>query len=284
MIVVDNNGGSNLIHNLWHRVLPNLDFTLNKYDMLCNTIARSKYTAMTLVDYLQSANDINRPVIIVRHDIDRSARQALNVARIEYKHNICASYYFRLTRRTYMPDIIDKVASYGHEIGFHYDTIDRCKGDIEQAKELFKKELAKFRNKYPVKTVCAHGNALTENDNKNIWKSLELEDLGLLGEAYLTLDFSKFAYFSDSGRTWLNNKAKKMPGKDYIETAFNDTRAKNTDDIIKIIMEGTLPNICILSHPERWNNGLIPFWERLIIDQAFSWGKVAITWYRNIDK
>jgi hypothetical protein len=236
---------------------------------------------MTLADYLQSGHEKrNSPIIIMRHDIDREPKRALDVAKVEHKYEIHATYYFRAQRRTYIPSIINKVASYGHEIGFHYETIDKCKGNMEQAEELFKKELANFKNRYNIKTVCAHGNPLTKNDNKDIWKSQKLEDFGLLGEAFLALDYSKFAYFSDSGRTWLNNKAQKMPGKDSVKTAFSQLQPKNTDDVIKIIKEGTLPNICILSHPERWSKGIIGFSSRYLLDLAFSFGKFAIYKFR----
>lgn len=239
---------------------------------------------MNLADYLQLYKDIYKPVIIMRHDIDRSPQRALDVARIENRYNITATYYFRKRKMTYVTHIIDEIASYGHEIGFHYETIDKCKGDMEQAKNLFQKELDEFQNRYHIKTVCAHGNPLTKNDNKDIWKNLKLKDFNLLGEAFLSLDFNKFAYFSDSGRTWQNNEAQKMPGKDYVKTAFSCTQPKNTDDLIKIISDGTLPNICVLSHPERWCKGLIPFINRYLLDLAFSWGKVAIHTYRRMDK
>jgi len=261
-----------------------MDFTLNKYESLCQAVAKSKYVSMTLANYIQLRHKKrNSPIIIMRHDIDRAPKRALDVAEVEYKYNIHATYYFRVQKRVCITDIMDKVASYGHEIGFHYETIDKCKGNIEQAKELFKKELADFQNRYNILTVCAHGNPLTRNDNKDIWKSLKLEDFGLLGEAFLTLDYSKFAYFSDSGRTWLKNESQKMPGKDSVNTAFDQLLTKNTDDVIKIIIEGTLPNICILSHPERWSKDIVGFSGKYLLDLAYSWGKVAIyTYHRGI--
>lgn len=248
--------------------------------MLCEAVARSKYSTVTLADYLKLNNEKNtKSYIILRHDIDRSPKRALDVARVEHRYGIRATYYIRTKKATFIPAIIDGIASYGHEIGFHYETLDKCKGNMEQAKELFKNELAKFQNRYNVKTVCAHGNPLTKNDNKDIWNSLKLEDFGLLGEAFLALDYSKFDYFSDSGRTWLNNKNQKMPGKDSVETAFNLLQPKSTDDVIRIIMEGSLPNICILSHPERWTK-IIGFPGRYLLDLVFSWGKVAIYAYK----
>ncbi len=261
-------------------MLDNLDFTLNKYIKLCKSITSSKYIAVPLSEYLKEPKYTDHHIIIMRHDIDQNCRYALDLARVEHEYNIKASYYFRITKATYIADILDEIASYGHEIGYHYETVDKCKGNVEMAKSLFKKELTSFRSRYEIKTVCAHGNPLTKFDNKDIWKNLNFQDFGLLGEAFLSLDYSRFAYFSDSGRTWLNNRSQKMPGKDSVETAFKEIQPKSTNDVIKIIGEGKLPNICILTHPERWNKDLTAFTRRYLIDLVLTWGKIAIYTFR----
>jgi len=258
------------------------DYTLNKYKDLCKTIINSNYLVVTLDEYLTGNKFKDRNIIIMRHDIDHNCRYALDLARIEHEFNIKATYYFRMNKKTFITKIIDEIESLGHEIGYHYETIDRCKGDIEKAQLLFETELATFRKNYEVKTVCAHGNPLTKYDNKKIWGNLKLSDYRLLGEAFLALDFNKFAYFSDSGRTWKKNKAQKMPGKDDVVTAFDQTQAENTDDIIRIIKDGTLFNICILTHPERWSKNNIDFITRYLIDLVFSWGKSGISIYRSL--
>lgn len=264
-------------------MLNRLDFTLNKYEELMKAIAKSRYTVTTFESFLQEPN-IDQPVLILRHDIDRVAKPALDVARIEHKHNITATYYFRMRKETYIIDIMDEIASYGHEIGYHYETLDKSKGNIELAIMLFERELAEFRKRYQVKTVCAHGNPLTKYDNKDIWKKCKLSGSGLLGEPYLSLDYSKFAYFSESGRTWRNSKTQKMEGKDYISTPFSGIQPRNTDELIQIIREGELPNICILTHPERWCKDWPSFISRRLIDLAFSLGKRVICLYKGMRK
>jgi hypothetical protein len=260
-------------------ILSKLDFTVNRYEELCQAIAESKYANATIAGYLQmDKGNKEKPYIILRHDIDRTPQRALDISLVEKKYGLKATYYFR--ESTYVTKIMDEIASYGHEIGFHYETLDRSKGNMEAAITLFQHELALFRERYEVKTVCAHGNPLTRYDNKDIWKSLSLADFGLLGEAFLALDFTRFAYFSDSGRTWLKTASQKMPGKDDVKTAFDSIKAKNTDELIEIISEGTLPNICILTHPERWCKGIFAFTSRYLIDLAFSCGKVAISMYQ----
>lgn len=264
-------------------MLSRLDFTCGKYEELCRTIAASRYSAVTLAGYLRLNHDRNsKPYIIMRHDIDRSPRRALDAALIEHRHGIAATYYFRNQKGTYVPDLLDKIASLGHEIGLHYETVDKCRGDAASARALFQEELGLFRSRYEINTVCAHGNPLTRFDNKDIWKTASLSDFGLLGEAFLSLDYERFAYFSDSGRTWLNSESQKMPGKDCVKTAFGQWQPKTSDDVIEIIREGKLPNICILTHPERWTAGAAAFAGRYVLDTAFSWGKTAIHNYRKV--
>ncbi len=263
------------------RRMSALDFTLKKYEELCDVISRSTYRPVTLREYLRSGRD-ERGVAyaILRHDVDRTPRRALDTAEIEHRYNIRATYYFRARRGAYVPEIIDKIAAYDHEIGNHYETLDKAGGDVQKAQVIFAKELGDYRNRYDIRTVCAHGNPLTRYDNKTIWNGLAFSDFGLLGEAFLSLDYERFAYFSDSGRTWLNSRSQKMLGKDSVRTAFEHLKVKSTDDLIATVKEGALPNICILAHPERWTGGAVAFVGRYLLDAGFSCGKAAIYLYR----
>lgn len=260
-------------------VLLKADYTVDKYEKLCVAIGSSQYTVTTLADYLKIGKS-NVHHIILRHDIDRSPQRALEIAKVEHRHGMKATYYFRTS--TYKINVIDEIQNLGHEIGFHYETLDKSKGNIKKAVELFQDELSLFRQRYIIETVCAHGNPLTRNDNKTIWRHISKDDYKLLGEAFLDLDFQQFAYFSDSGRTWENDESQKMPGKDSVKTAFDDIKAKNTDDLISIIQRQKLPNICILSHPERWCGNMISYTGRLILDYTFSTGKTLISLFRKI--
>ncbi|MDP2730366.1 MAG: hypothetical protein Q8O55_07780 [Dehalococcoidales bacterium] len=269
-------------NDLPNGLLSNFDFTLCKYEELCKAIVKSSYTAITLADYLERGHQADGKYLIMRHDVDRMPGRALGTAQVEQRHGIKATYYFRDRKSTFVPEILDAIALSGHEIGYHYETIDKCKGHFEDAIMLFEQELKAFKGRYKVSTVCAHGNPLTGYDNKDIWKTARLSDFGLLGEAFLSLDFNQFAYFSDSGRTWQKNESQKMPGKDSVTTAFEQVRPVRTDDVIKIVKEGALPNICILTHPERWSADVPGFLGRYLLDTAFSWGKVAIFTFRKV--
>ena len=58
-----------------------MDFTLNKYQELCSTITQSEYTTTSVKDYLLT--QLGEKTIILRHDVDRKAENALKMAEVE---------------------------------------------------------------------------------------------------------------------------------------------------------------------------------------------------------
>ena len=90
----------------------------------------------------------------------------------------------------YDAETIRKTAEMGHEIGYHYETMAQTNGDINCAIELFGEELQRLRGVAEVKTASMHGSPLKPWDNRDIWQQAQPADFGLLGEAYLNLDYS----------------------------------------------------------------------------------------------
>ena len=256
----------------------NLDFTLEKYEKLCQALAKSIYTSVTFAEYFTHHEGIEGHFVILRHDVDEDCRYALDLALIEKRYNLKSTYYFRLKKRTYVPAVIDKIAHCNHEIGYHYETVDKCRGDIEAAAGQFRNELSVLRERYPIKTACMHGNPLTRFDNKDLWKNNHLADFGLIGEPYISLNYSLFSYFSDSGRTWGSDTWRKTKDNVSASTAII---AKNTDDLIEIINSGKLEHLCILTHPERWPKSTAGYIKRYAIDLAYLAGKTVIRVMRN---
>lgn len=262
-------------------MLANWDFTLWKYEQLCQAVANSRYVNITFEEYFTHPGSDAQHLIILRHDVDASLKHALDIARIEHKFSLKATYYFRINKRVYLPALIDEIASYNHKIGYHYETMDKCNGDVEAALALFRSELSVFRQRYPVKTACMHANPFSKYDNLGIWQKHKPSDFGLLGEPYLSLDYTKFAYLSDTGRTWEQNTWKKV--KDKVNTQYHKALApRNTDDLIEIIKNGELENICLLAHPERWPKNLADYSKRYLIDTTYNVGKLLLKWRRRL--
>lgn len=229
------------------RVNMNIDFTLKKYDELCSAIADSGYTSVKIKSYLAEA--IPKKAIILRHDVDSRIESALKMAQIEKEYSLSATYYFRADAIN-NSEIMRGVENLGHEIGYHYEVMDKAKGNHVKAIKIFKIELEKFMEITDVKTVCMHGTPSSPYDNLELWKYVNFNQFNILGEAYLSVDFDKILYFSDTSRTWNGTKFKV---KDIVKSTHPcQEKIKTTDDLINLIKDGEKDRIYILTHPARW--------------------------------
>ncbi|TQD27259.1 hypothetical protein [Methanolobus vulcani] len=234
--------------------LLNRDFTLMKYNSLCKALIDSDYVPLTVVDYLKSNNDSLKSVVL-RHDVDKWPQNALLMAQIESKFNIKSTYYFRAQNNVFNPQIIKKISDLGHEIGYHYETMHKAKGDEESALQIFEANLCKFRDICKIETICMHGNSLSKWNNLDLWKHYNYKDYNIIGEAYLSFDFSQILYFSDSGGTWDNSKIR-IKDITVGKSISSPKEVKNTQDLIELVVNGSANNLYLLSHPDRWNDSL----------------------------
>jgi hypothetical protein len=208
-----------------------LDYTSNMYDKLCENISESDYKSTTVKDYILANEGIDK-TIILRHDVDGKAEDALRLANIEKKYNLKSTYYFRKKSFSFKPNIIQKIEKLGHEVGYHYETLNDTDGNFEQAFRLFKINLSLFRKFCKVETVCAHGNLFKDLYNGDLWKKYDFKKLKLIGEAYQSINFDNCYYISDSGGSWNN-----LP---------------RTSNFVNILKKGNYPVIYTLIHPENW--------------------------------
>jgi hypothetical protein len=253
-----------------------VDFTLKKYDNLCKNIIQHNYTALTFYEWIVQKEKTNADKkIILRHDVDRFPNQAKKLAIVEYENNIKSSYYFRIPS-SWNPKIIENIYSLGHEIGLHYECLDKAKGDVDMAAQFLEKDLNKIRQIAPVNTVSMHGNPLTKFDNRDIWKKYKLSDFSLHGEVYLSMDFEKVMYYSDTGRTWEENK---FNMKDFIpknkKFIISKPIIKTTNELISLV-ENDNKNLYLLIHPERWRGSFIGWLFSFISDFVINYIKVFI--------
>jgi len=193
--------------------------------------------------------------VILRHDVDLKAANSLATAKIEHDLEIHASYYFRVVPQSNVPEIINAIADLGHEIGYHYEDMTLCEGDDEKSIEHFKQQLNYFRRFYPVKTICMHGSPRSRFDGRDLWKHYDYHNLGVIGEPYFDVDFSRVFYLTDTGRRW---DGFNMSVRDKIPVYQDEWVAKGlvyhaTDDIIAAAESGVLPKqMMITTHPQRW--------------------------------
>lgn len=231
-----------------------MDFTQAEYTRLIIELKRVGYDFITYTEYCSRHKP--QKCVILRHDVDLKPLNSLCVARIENEIGVKAVYYFRAVPESWDEEVIRKIAEFGHEIGYHYESLTTCNGEMQMAYRDFCENLERLRSLASVKTICMHGSPRSPYDSKDIWKEYDFKELGILGEPYLTTDFSKMLYLTDTGRRW---DGYKVSVRDKIEGCQEQWNEKGwsfhtTDDIIKALRENRLPNqLMITTHPQRWN-------------------------------
>lgn len=90
-----------------------------------------------------------------------------------------------------------------------------------------------------------HGSSTSEYDNRLLWHDCDFCDFDLLGEPYLTTDFEKIFYLTDTGYAWDGGK---YAVRDIVENKF-DLKFHSTRDIINTVQKGDFPDrVFILAH------------------------------------
>ena len=230
------------------------DFTISKYSELLDSLKAYGFESLTL-----------------RHDVDLKPANSLRTAQIEAEKGMFGIYYFRAVPESWDEDIIKLIALLGHEIGYHYESLTTCDGDVDKAFDDFCKNLEALRKLVPVRSICMHGSPHSPFDSKDIWKKYGYHKLGIENEPYLDTDFSKVFYLTDTGRRW---DGYKVSVRDKIPQYQDEWVAQglvfhSTDDVIKGLNDNRIPtNLMITVHPQRWNPFGIAWCKELFMQNA----------------
>ena len=229
------------------------DFTLKSYRSLLEAFQKCGYRFQIFEEFME--HPAEGKTVVMRHDVDEKAANALKMAQLEHELGIRATYFFRVVKQSNVPEVIRGIAALGHEIGYHYEDLATAEGDMEKATETFRKNLAYFREYYPVRSVCMHGSSTSEYDNRLLWERHSLAEFGIVGEPYLSVDFSKVFYLTDTGYAWDGGK---FATRDIVENKFGLT-FHSTQQIVECIDEGGFPEkALVLAHtlwsekPSQW--------------------------------
>jgi len=225
-------------------------FKIKDYKYICETIMNSGYKTYTLHEYL-----IEKPeygFIIIRHDVDYNIYDALRISEIESLHGIHSTFYIRLNKKS-TKENISKLKSISSEIGLHYDALTKANNDIREALSIFYNQLNYLNSIAEVKTISAHGSSTKIKRNTELLEKINLNQLNLIGDAMLSIDFGNIPYYSDAGRTWNLHKNKL---NDYPDKIIKDySNIDNTYELCSLIKKDYYNGIYISSHPELWAQG-----------------------------
>lgn len=220
-----------------------VDFTLAAYSKLLDGVRDLGYEVVTVRDWLRQdpvAGHMGDSRLVLRHDAEWDPRRAMDKARVEANKGIRATYYFRADTSVYHLPTMHEIQDMGHEIGYHFNVLDRCRGETAASVELFEADLARFRQEgFVVDTVCSHGDPRAPKNGYKVNNEIMLRDPemvkrnGLLGEAYLDMDFSALKSISDVGIRW--------------------NVAESTEGLLRLLEVEKPPAIQILTHPDYWS-------------------------------
>jgi hypothetical protein len=118
-----------------------------------------------------------------------------------------------------------------------------------------------------------HGSPRSPYDSKDIWILYDYKTQCIIGEPYLSTDFSKVLYLTDTGRRW---DGYKVSVRDKIEDYQEIWNAKgwsfhSTDDIILALQENRLPDqLMITTNPQRWTNSRIEWLKELVLQNSMN--------------
>jgi len=256
------------------------DFTLTIYKQLLQSLISKEHKFQTVEEYFTLASSPSRPLILMRHDVDRRPENALRMAKLENKLGVKATYYFRTIPQTFKPEIIKEIADLGHEIGYHYENMDICNGNVDLAYEDFKLNLEKLRGLCPVRTICMHGSPLSKWDNRDIWNKYDYRELEIEFEPYFDVNYNEFYYITDTGRKWdgertsvrdkVNSEGSKWPG-------YHSTK----DILLALQRDKFSTKVLMTIHPQRWTNNPISWTKELVSQNIKNMIKYFLIKYKN---
>lgn len=197
-----------------------MEFDYDSYEKLLITLWEHDYKFCRFGDETSAPKKI-----IIRHDIDFSPKKALEIAEIERRNNVRATYFFLTNSDFYNVyslknrQIVGNLLESGHEIGLHFDEkAFEAVGGLQTISKHICREARSLAEGCgcEVRAVSMHrpSKVMIEND---------LDIPGIIN-SYSRKYYCEYKYVSDSRRLW-------------------------HEDIIEIIKSGEYDRLQILAHP-----------------------------------
>ena len=136
-------------------------FVLKKWDRFCRKLSEKGMQSIPACEVTQAAGRY----LVLKHDVETNVYRAFQMAQIEKGYGHRGSYYVQayLLNDERNVHLLKQMQKMGHEISYHHDVMDCCRGDLGAALCEFEKNRCKFvENGFAVQTVCQHGNPIIE--------------------------------------------------------------------------------------------------------------------------
>ena len=230
-------------------------FTHSKWDAFCERLKENDIISRPACN-VEARLD---KYLVLKHDVETDVPRALEIAKIEHKYGHKGSYYVQAYLLEDPENVkrLQQMQQMGHEISYHYDVMDSCKGDLDAAILEFEKNRANFEMVgFPLKTICQHGNPVMERNgyhsNRDFFRNNRVQKL-YPNLADIMVDYPEkyetdYLYFSDAGRKFqriydpINNDIVNSDDKNVLYEDFDELFAALSE------RQGNIISI----HPHRW--------------------------------
>ncbi len=220
-----------------------MDYTHEAFARVLAAVIDAGYETRTLSQ--ACSQPPTSPLFIVRHDVEWELPRTLAITDLEEKFGIDSSLYVRLDTPVYQPAILRRLQSTGFEIGYHYNTLDRCGGDFAAAAQLFRDDLRRMRDDgLVVRSVIPHGDPRVKKSGYRINSDLidrypELyQEMRLIDVATeLPRRYPNHTYVRDLGIRW--------------------NKASSSQQLVRYLRAQEWPVLYMLTHPDYWSKTAI---------------------------
>ena len=237
-------------------------FTYKKWKIFCEKLQKAGIQSIPAREVTPNCGKY----VVLKHDVETNVSSACRMAQIEYDCGHRSSYYVQayLLENEANVRLLQKMRDMGHEISYHYDVMDSCKGNLEKAIKEFEANYKRFEsNGFPIVTVCQHGNPVVERvgytSNRDFFRSEKVQAL-YPNVADIMVNYpqkyqTEYLYFSDAGRIFkrifdpINN--------DVTPSDEKNTPYKDLDALLGGL-SGKVGNI-ISTHPHRWTASAVKY-------------------------
>ena len=119
-------------------------FVYKKWEKICAEFARKNVCSVTASDV--ALKKTKGKYIVLKHDVETNVAKAFKMAEIEKKYGHRGSYYVQayLMEDDKNIEMLKEMSKMGHEISYHYDVLDACKGNMDLAIQEYEKNLNLF--------------------------------------------------------------------------------------------------------------------------------------------
>lgn len=228
-----------------------MPFSLGYYSRMVSNLLQAGRTPITVAEAIGKRSDSATSCLVLRHDVDRLVARSVAMARLEAEINVRSTYYFRCSKNGRFPHhAIRAIADFGHEVGYHYETLSQFAGNRQYAVDAFVRNLARFRTVAACQSVSMHGAPLSRFDNQDLIEHVDLKALGLEGDAVRDMKHLNPIYFTDTGGGWNSSghRNRRDIAGDTTHEAPDFLQSKATAEFC----HGTDRLLYVNTHPERW--------------------------------